>query len=331
MFIFTVHFCNPSRIYFKAKCNSNQLSITTNILEDYFIITMSKLMLPTLFLFLAFWLVGGSWYFAKYSNSAIFNNSVISNSTFKIEDENLHFTAKSNYYFKRSSAKLIVPKETLKGLKAIATHLNNQPSIKLDLTGLYSSVEIEGSSSRDLGLARARALRNQFTKLGVLPQSINIQSLMVANINMTNDILSGGVLISILKDKESRLTETDRYVADSGMKILEVRPLNLYYNNQKKGLKLTPELKEYFEDLKFVLTKEPTANIIITGHTDNVGSRKENLKLSKSRANNVRNFMINHGFDKEKLVVRFKGPDDPIASNEIESGRKKKSAGRDQN
>ncbi len=68
----------------------------------------------------------------------------------------------------------------------------------------------------------------------------------------------------------------------------------------------------------------PEAIISIEGHTDNVGNRSDNQKLSENRAKSVRDYLVFQGVD-AKRVVRYKGFGEtkPVASNNTEAGRAK--------
>jgi outer membrane protein OmpA-like peptidoglycan-associated protein len=61
----------------------------------------------------------------------------------------------------------------------------------------------------------------------------------------------------------------------------------------------------------------------IRGYTDNTGSRSFNMKLSKRRAESVKNWLVNKGIDKDRMVAKGFGPDNPIATNKTAEGRKK--------
>ena len=65
----------------------------------------------------------------------------------------------------------------------------------------------------------------------------------------------------------------------------------------------------------------PNVSIRIEGHTDNIGKRQENLKLSQSRAEAVREFLVNEGVDPSHLTAVGYGPKRPIASNHTRAGR----------
>ena len=70
-----------------------------------------------------------------------------------------------------------------------------------------------------------------------------------------------------------------------------------------------------------ILNANPTANIEIGGHTDNVGPIGGNIRLSERRANAVRDYLISGGIDASRLTAVGYGPDQPIASNDTAEGR----------
>ena len=63
--------------------------------------------------------------------------------------------------------------------------------------------------------------------------------------------------------------------------------------------------------------------VYIEGHTDSVGSRDFNLRLSQQRADAVKDFLISEGVDPSKLESKGYGPDRPIQSNRTPQGRAK--------
>ncbi len=59
----------------------------------------------------------------------------------------------------------------------------------------------------------------------------------------------------------------------------------------------------------------------VEGHTDSVGSAKLNQTLSESRANSVRDFLIDKGIGSDRLTAIGYGEDKPIATNKTRTGR----------
>jgi len=61
--------------------------------------------------------------------------------------------------------------------------------------------------------------------------------------------------------------------------------------------------------------------LIISGHTDSVGSELYNLALSQRRADAVRNYLLTQGVAAEQMEVRAKGESEPVADNATAAGR----------
>jgi uncharacterized repeat protein (TIGR01451 family) len=71
-----------------------------------------------------------------------------------------------------------------------------------------------------------------------------------------------------------------------------------------------------------ILREHPDERIVIEGHTDNVGSREHNLELSYGRAKAAYDFLTGEmGLPTDQFVIRGRGPDRPVASNELPDGR----------
>jgi len=61
--------------------------------------------------------------------------------------------------------------------------------------------------------------------------------------------------------------------------------------------------------------------MVVEGYTDSVGSDTTNLKLSKDRADAVRNYLISKGVPADKITSVGKGKANPVASNDTPDGR----------
>jgi outer membrane protein OmpA-like peptidoglycan-associated protein len=80
------------------------------------------------------------------------------------------------------------------------------------------------------------------------------------------------------------------------------------------------EVKEIADLMK----KNPQVNVVIEGHTDNVGREEANVHLSQERANSVRAYLIEKfGIEKERLQAVGYGPQKPIADNATAEGKQK--------
>lgn len=71
-----------------------------------------------------------------------------------------------------------------------------------------------------------------------------------------------------------------------------------------------------------LMNKNPTIAILISGHTDNIGDKKDNLNLSKHRAESVLKYLVSKGINKTRTESEGYGDTKPIANNDTDEGRK---------
>ena len=86
---------------------------------------------------------------------------------------------------------------------------------------------------------------------------------------------------------------------------------------------LTPQAREILRDVASQLVENPQYRVQVSGHTDNVGSRAANLRLSLARARTVETFLIANGVPYRQVTAKGFGPDVPIAPNKSAAGRAK--------
>ncbi|MFT3842984.1 MAG: OmpA family protein [Myxococcaceae bacterium] len=85
---------------------------------------------------------------------------------------------------------------------------------------------------------------------------------------------------------------------------------------------IQPRSYELLNQVAAVLAVHPEVqHIDIDGHTDNVGGRAMNLKLSQARSMSVMEYLVQHGVEVERLRAHGYGFDRPLVSNETSSGR----------
>lgn len=89
---------------------------------------------------------------------------------------------------------------------------------------------------------------------------------------------------------------------------------NLYFNYNK--YELTKSSSKELNQLLKLLIKNNQMSVEIAGHTDNIGSEKGNLFISKKRSESVVNYLISKGINKNRLVSKGYGESKPMASND---------------
>ena len=95
---------------------------------------------------------------------------------------------------------------------------------------------------------------------------------------------------------------------------------NIYFETGKATLK-----KSSFKELDLLVygmkEVEPELVVEIAGHTDNVGGEEYNMKLSQSRAESVRDYLLKKGIAAERVTAVGYGYSQPIEDNSTEAGR----------
>ena len=95
---------------------------------------------------------------------------------------------------------------------------------------------------------------------------------------------------------------------------------NIYFETGKATLKKSSfkELDQLVYGMKEV---EPKLVVEIAGHTDNVGGEEYNMKLSQSRAESVRDYLLKKGIAADRVTAVGYGYTQPVEDNSTEAGR----------
>jgi OOP family OmpA-OmpF porin len=72
------------------------------------------------------------------------------------------------------------------------------------------------------------------------------------------------------------------------------------------------------------LQNNPDAFAVLAGFTDNAGAEEYNLKLSRMRSQNVKNFILEQSrIDPDRIILFWYGNTNPVATNDTAEGRQK--------
>jgi len=94
----------------------------------------------------------------------------------------------------------------------------------------------------------------------------------------------------------------------------------ILFDTDKSTIK--PESEKALQQVIDYLNNHPKVNIIIVGHTDMVGAYDHNLKLSKERAEAVKEYLVKTGkIDTSRLDSEGVGPLCPVSTNEKDEGK----------
>ncbi|MFD1382363.1 OmpA family protein [Rhodanobacter aciditrophus] len=90
------------------------------------------------------------------------------------------------------------------------------------------------------------------------------------------------------------------------------------------GSELTDRIKRRLDLIAIYVEADPTIEYIyIDGHTDIIGTRRDNRELSKTRAEKVTAYLLQKGVPPEKIVSRYHGERYPVADNRASDGRER--------
>ena len=97
----------------------------------------------------------------------------------------------------------------------------------------------------------------------------------------------------------------------------------LYINFDFNKSTLRPDAKPIIAQVVKLMTDDPSLNLAINGHTDNVGQHDYNVKLSQTRAAAVVAALVAAQIAPGRLSSGGFGPDQPIDDNDTDKGRAK--------
>ncbi|MFL5494729.1 MAG: OmpA family protein [Gemmatimonadales bacterium] len=125
--------------------------------------------------------------------------------------------------------------------------------------------------------------------------------------------------IAALQDSLSRVALRDSLRAMMAQKQTRVTLRGVNFEINKAVL--LPESRDILQDVAQSLVANPEVRVEVAGHTDHTGPRALNERLSTERAEAVKGFLVEHGVEADRMVVRGYAWDQPVASNTTASGR----------
>jgi outer membrane protein OmpA-like peptidoglycan-associated protein len=179
----------------------------------------------------------------------------------------------------------------------------------LEITGLYYEGEAKPDSFENFGFARSEEIRKLFAELP--DDRIRFRArLQDEGDNTKTGFFESGVFEWIEAEKQDEAPELEE---------LDDRTIIRFPSNSTTRI-ADPAVDEYLKKLS-ERVKTSGEQITITGHADNVGDDELNMRLSRKRAERVRDILIGKGVSKDQITVSYKGETQPVASNDTESGR----------
>ncbi|ANQ48002.1 OmpA family protein [Flammeovirga sp. MY04] len=198
--------------------------------------------------------------------------------------------------------------------KIITPHVNR---IELTIVDAETKMPLRATQIQLYNLEENVLLRNQITD----------QNGHVILNDLPSEVDLGGNILKKGYEFYSRNFEIDR---DTSNIIIELPPIqlnqkvtleNIFFDTNSSVIKdkSIPELRAL---LNFLLLNDKV-NILIEGHTDNVGDKEYNQNLSNTRADAILRYLNQNGIPEYRLQAKGFGDTQPISENTNEEGRAK--------
>lgn len=177
---------------------------------------------------------------------------------------------------------------------------------KLEITAWYCIEENEEISPDSLGIRRANAIRSLFPE--VIDQNILLVTREVRcdSVDKNAPFEAAGFAIRTIT---KNITETENETT-------------IYFPSNSTQKSDAADVENYLDNVAArVIASGET--IVLTGHTDALGSAETNIVLGRKRAEIIRDYLISKGVSPEKIQVRSEGEQSPAADNKTPDGQAK--------
>ncbi len=135
--------------------------------------------------------------------------------------------------------------------------------------------------------------------------------------------LSGAAVGNYMDRQEAKLRKqlegSGVSVTRNGDELILNMPGNITFDTGKSDLK--PQFHQVLDSVVLVLKEFDKTLIEVAGHTDSVGSKAYNQKLSYYRATSVGNYLVDKGINFDRVMTVGRGEERPIADNKTAAGR----------
>lgn len=274
---------------------------------------------------LAIWMAGSAWWHTcrikQLCDAPLVSAGIPSEETnisplHIMDGSNLSLTAPGNFGFAKSGseANFSAVRAELDSLK---NYLKANPGKTVTITGYYAASETNNTTWPDLGIARAEGIKAYYVAQGLPASVFATKSALQNDIRFSPDSMKGGIdfaFSEVAPTTENKLAEAQKYSTI-------FKPLDLYFNTGSSDYIKTADNQKFVEEASRYLSANKDKKLLLTGHTDNVGKPASNAALSRKRAEQVRNQLVQAGLPAAQLVTDAEGQNSPKESNNTAEGR----------
>ncbi|MFD2934975.1 OmpA family protein [Spirosoma flavum] len=200
-------------------------------------------------------------------------------------------------------------------LDTLADYLMANPRRLLTITGYNTPAESKLTLIQNLGAVRALGVLQYLLAAGVPEDQVQSWGKASESLPFVQDSTS-----ALSFSFQSILIDAD-WLARHQKYIDLFHSLQLYFPTGSTEYIHTPDNERFASEAIAFLRDHRRERLVITGHTDSVGTAVRNLQLSKLRAMAVRDKLMQQGASKKWFRIVAQGAKAPIASNALPEGR----------
>lgn len=208
-------------------------------------------------------------------------------------------------------------------------------SAERDRMLLQARTNEAAASQRDLTRAQQDAARSEAERAAAQAQSRSSQQELTraqqSNQQATSQLVAANAAAAAAEQREQSRTASDNArlaELEAQLSELNARPTprgmvvtlgDVLFNTGQS--QLLDGASANMQRLAVFMSANPEQNATIEGYTDSVGSATSNYALSQRRADSVKAELVGLGVAANRLTTSAFGADNPVASNDTETGR----------
>lgn len=196
-------------------------------------------------------------------------------------------------------------------LDSLVTGLARRAGTKLEIRGHTDDV---GSEAYNLALSQRRA---ESVKAYLVAKGLNAADLSTIGLGEMQHIAPNDTPDGREQNRRVTLQALSVICEARASEDLVLRGVTFKTNSAV----ITPTSKLVLDSAVAYLKARPNAAAEVRGHTDSVGNDEANMRLSKARAEAVRDYLIANGIDAGRLTANGYGETEHIAPNDTPAGR----------
>lgn len=114
--------------------------------------------------------------------------------------------------------------------------------------------------------------------------------------------------------------ETESVISVSPVQLMNPGTLSIYFDFDRSDFEPDDMTDRYIVVLNAFLDQNTMSGLLITGHTDAVGTDEYNQSLGYRRADTIQHYFISKGIPANRIIIESRGEQDPADNNNTETG-----------